>query len=55
MKGIVSASKNRDEIANVLSNEIKDFKIVGSTIDNISMNYNNHFARQLERMFRFAN
>lgn len=54
-KGVINQSINRDEIAKVLSSEINNFSIVGSTIDNISETYNSQFAKQLEKLYTLAN
>ena len=48
IKGIISQSIDRDELAKVLSSEIINFSINGSTIDNESTNYKKTFQQQLE-------
>ncbi len=48
IKGIIDQSIDRGELASVLSSEIIDFSINGSTIDNVSTNYKTTFEKQLE-------
>lgn len=47
-KGIIDQSINRDELAEILSREIADFSINGSSIDNQSTTYEKVFQNQLE-------
>lgn len=46
-KGIVNVSLSRDEIAKILTENILDYSITGSTIDNASTTYQNKFESQL--------
>jgi hypothetical protein len=54
-KGIIDQRINRDKIAAVLSSEIKNYNIVGSTLDNISETYNSQFSKQLEDLLKLSN
>lgn len=48
-KGIINQSINRYLIAEILSSEIKNYQISGSSFDNTSNLYNKQFSRQLEK------
>lgn len=47
-KGILKQNLNRNSISEVLNDEIVNFKVSGSTIDNISNTYDKKFKKQLE-------
>jgi hypothetical protein len=51
-KGIISQSINRDDMANVLSNEIRDYSINGSSINNESSIYTDTFEPQLTKILK---
>lgn len=51
-KGIIDQSINREELAKVLSSEIKDFSISSSSIDNESNAYKDKFERQLLELIK---
>ena len=46
IKGIINQSINRNQLADVLKNEIGNFSISGSSIDNQSNTYNDTFEKQ---------
>ena len=48
LKGIIKQDLNRVEIARILSLNIENFKISGSSLDSISKVYGNQFKSQLE-------
>ena len=47
-KGIVNSNFNRDAIADVLTHQIKNFKVSGPTITNVSRKYETHYQKHLE-------
>jgi hypothetical protein len=49
-KGIINQSISRDDLAKVLMNEINNFRITGSSIDNQSNNYAKVFEEQLKNL-----
>jgi len=55
LKGIINSSIDRDKLAKVLTNEILDFTIVGSSIDNTSETYKKTFQNQLEKYYNKIN
>jgi hypothetical protein len=54
-KGIINQSVNRDELAAVLSTEIENYSIDGSSIDNQSKTYTVKFEKQLKEFFNNIN
>ncbi len=54
-KGLIDRSINRDELAKILTNEILEFQINGSTIDNVSTIYKKVFDDQLRKLFNNIN
>lgn len=46
-KGIINSNVNRDELAKVLSTNLQNFKISGSSIDNNSKQYEEIYEKQL--------
>ena len=51
-KGIIKQTVNRNDIARVLNNEIKNYSICGSSIDNKSEIYKRIFEKQFDKLKR---
>jgi hypothetical protein len=49
MKGFINQNIGRDDLAKVLTNEIDNFTVAGSSIDNQSNGYTNIFEPQLKK------
>lgn len=55
IKGLIKADINRDTLAATLSQEISNYSINGSSIDNISTTYQNNFESQLIGLLESTN
>lgn len=54
-KGVVNQNANRNEIAKILSNEIKEYSIKGATIDSKSSTYSDVFESQIDNLLSKLN
>lgn len=53
-KGIINQSTNRDDLALVISSNIENYTIVGSSIDNESKTYRETFEEQLKKLLSMS-